>query len=453
MGKGVKPMSKSRSWKEVPLFAGLVIMDWMSWSYNLSHHLLNSILLVIAGALIASELTYLSIGMAGIYTSALNAHHLLDSDDQMSSNGNPLQSNANARPNPTPNQCPEGPHRQWGADLDAASKAYLAPIVFSGKLISISEDYGGRIGATFHVKKLIKNQSSLSAHLVLSSHVTLYFVRNKLLRPEPPYCAIFLDDHIISTLRPQEKYIIFASPPFTLFSNSVHHFPAIARTSNPHQSVRPNSANGVTAGAIAGHSPSTHTTTHTTINLSAFVAPEPHNKRSARLVRKVLCPRCGVPTKGNLRLGCKVSGNPLPRVEWFRNGKRLKNRGRVAITTRRQTSRLEIRRVSHLTDSGLYECRARNVVTRQPTVAKKRVRITNQSKRKPHSSSPSSTSTRGPLWPQVRPCPIPSFCLNGGTCTLYEAVGEYVCQCAEGYMGQRCESKDIYLKLTLLARS
>ncbi|CAG2167023.1 unnamed protein product [Oppiella nova] len=154
-----------------------------------------------------------------------------------------------------------------------------------------------------------------------------------------------------------------------------------------------------------------------------------------------------VPTKGNLRLGCKVSGNPLPRVEWFRNGKRLKNRGRVTITTRRQTSRLEIRRVSHLTDGGYYECRAMNVVSRQPSVARQRVIITSPSKRRPYSSSQtSSTSTRGPLWPQVRPCPIPSFCLNGGTCTLYEAVGE----CADGYMGQRCESKDIYLKLTFL---
>ncbi|KZS00816.1 Pro-neuregulin-2, membrane-bound, partial [Daphnia magna] len=49
------------------------------------------------------------------------------------------------------------------------------------------------------------------------------------------------------------------------------------------------------------------------------------------------------------------------------------------------------------------------------------------------------------LWPLIAlPCPIDSFCLNGGTCKYYEAVGELVCQCAEGYKGQRCENKDIY---------
>ena len=33
------------------------------------------------------------------------------------------------------------------------------------------------------------------------------------------------------------------------------------------------------------------------------------------------------------------------------------------------------------------------------------------------------------LWPLIAlPCPIDSFCLNGGTCKYYEAVGELVCQ-------------------------
>jgi hypothetical protein len=33
------------------------------------------------------------------------------------------------------------------------------------------------------------------------------------------------------------------------------------------------------------------------------------------------------------------------------------------------------------------------------------------------------------LWPLVdTPCPINSYCLNGGTCLYYEAVGELVCE-------------------------
>jgi hypothetical protein len=97
-------------------------------------------------------------------------------------------------------------------------------------------------------------------------------------------------------------------------------------------------------------------------------------------------------------------------------------------------SRLEIERVSPFRDSGYYECRAMNVVAREPSIARQRVIVTpaisngKQPQKSHTSSSTSTTTTRGPLWPQVRPCPIPSFCLNGGACTLYEAVGEYVCQ-------------------------
>ncbi|KAH9501669.1 negative regulator of glucose-controlled proteins [Dermatophagoides farinae] len=42
-----------------------------------------------------------------------------------------------------------------------------------------------------------------------------------------------------------------------------------------------------------------------------------------------------------------------------------------------------------------------------------------------------------------QPCPIASFCLNGGTCSLYKHLGEYVCECADGYKGHRCEYKDL----------
>ncbi|XP_054166654.1 uncharacterized protein LOC128964121 [Oppia nitens] len=381
---------------------------------------------------------------------------------------------------PNTDRCPSGPPVQWKSLLDVASKAYLAPIVFTGKLISITEDYSGRIGATFQVKKLIKNQSLMPSNVVITSHVTLYFVRNKSVKPEPPYCAIYLDNQLIDSLRPQEKYIIFAATTSAgsngITSNSVHYFNSInsnnSNVSQHHQNhwMRLNSSTGSSTSSSSSSS-STGSSTgahplHATINLSIYASPEPHSKRSARLVRKVLCQRCAktpivrqlngdvrIPTKGTLRLRCKVSGNPLPRVEWFRNGKRLRNRGRTVIREHRHTSRLEIRRVNP-SDGGYYECRAINVVSRHPSTAKHRVYIIKESsgsgKWQSSSSSTSTTTTRGPLWPHVRPCPIPSFCLNGGTCTLYESVGEYVCQCADGYVGQRCESKDIYLKLTVM---
>lgn len=245
---------------------------FQSWSHDFTHQILNKVLLVIAGALLATELNYLSAGMTSIYINAFNSQHFHSSGvsssaaEEHSMRANHLQR--------TGNQCPKGPPTQWEPELDAASKAYLAPIVLTGKLISISEDYGGRIGATFQVKKLIKNQSSLSPNLVLSSHVTLYFVRNKLLKPEPPFCAIYLNENLVN-LRPQEKYIIFASEPFSVMSNSVHMNSIAINVDSNNQLLRP----------IAS--------SHTVINLSTFASPEVQNKRSSRLIRKVLCTRCG----------------------------------------------------------------------------------------------------------------------------------------------------------------
>ena len=251
---------------------------FQSWSHDITHQFLNKVLLVIAGALLATEMRKFSAGMATIYTCALNYDQSSPMPVQTHSSGQssasePRSLNENKLQR-TANQCPKGPPPQWESQLDAASKAYLAPIVFTGKLISISEDYGGRIGATFQVKKLIKNQSSLSPNLVLSSHVTLYFVRNKQQRSEPPFCALYMDENVVN-LRPQDKYIVFASEPFSVLTNSLHMNSVAVNVDSNNQLLRP----------IAS--------SHTVINLSTFASPEVQNKRTRRLVRKVLCARCG----------------------------------------------------------------------------------------------------------------------------------------------------------------
>ncbi|KAF0760050.1 protein vein isoform X1 [Aphis craccivora] len=67
----------------------------------------------------------------------------------------------------------------------------------------------------------------------------------------------------------------------------------------------------------------------------------------------------------------------------------------------------------------------------------------------------SKTLAATALWPLVGgPCPADLvYCLNGGTCTFYETIGELVCQCAEGFKGQRCENKDIVNKSSMYAPS
>jgi hypothetical protein len=240
------------------------------------HH--NQLLLLLFGALLVCETNSSFSGMATIYTSAAETQF---SDTQSGNSANSGHTNHHMH-----KPCPSGPPPQWESQLDVASKAYLAPIVFYGKLISITEDYAGKIGATFRITKLIKNSTTsstistssstgntLSPNLVLGSQVILHFVRNKSHRKlEPPQCAIYMNQQLVE-LRPQEKYILFASPPVTVQTSTVYNNVANSMTDSNHHIYRSNS--------------------HTVINLSAFASPVLHNKTSSRQVRKVLCTRCG----------------------------------------------------------------------------------------------------------------------------------------------------------------
>lgn len=145
-------------------------------------------------------------------------------------------------------RCPSGlPADVDQSIIDAPSKGLLAPIVFIGKLISLSEDYAGRIAATFRVIKQIKNIGSspgtVPVNLLPGTHVTIYYV-NQIFPPQPasmawstsyggyayqkpsttysrtmanipPYCAVQLNKTQVDTLRPIGKYIVYASPPLT----------------------------------------------------------------------------------------------------------------------------------------------------------------------------------------------------------------------------------------------
>lgn len=82
------------------------------------------------------------------------------------------------------------------------------------------------------------------------------------------------------------------------------------------------------------------------------------------------------PTGGKIKLDCNVTGYPTPWIEWFRNGKLLRNKsGKLNIRNSKwkkrynvRLSRLEIIPQVGKNDTGVYECRAMNVAAREPVV-------------------------------------------------------------------------------------
>lgn len=209
-------------------------------------------------------------------------------------------------------KCPERSLPKAEEELDVASKAYLAPIVFYGQLISLAEDYGGRIGATFRLLKLIKpdrihhlhnnnNNNSVVNSFInadYETHIKLYFVKNRSESLEPPFCAQHMPD-ISEKLLTKGRYILFAhdvmiTSPVLMdkqtHSSSSSSAPILARSvsSTPHRT-----------NLVRHHYPpgSAHKSYrrlgHQVLSLVTYFIPEVHNRNTSRLVRKVLCRGCG----------------------------------------------------------------------------------------------------------------------------------------------------------------
>jgi hypothetical protein len=180
--------------------------------------------------------------------------------------------------------CPEGPfpHRE----LDVASKAFLAPVVFTGQLVSLADDYAGRIAATFRVLKTLKNEPSSGQAFPgtplpdSAGHVVLYFVRKPGFWFQPPHCAVYLNATAYAQLRLQARYVLFAAAPLPDLLR-LHQLPL--PTAAPQTADLTNETGSADAPALPAFS------LH---YLSAFAPPEPLNKRTYKSVFRVTCKRC-----------------------------------------------------------------------------------------------------------------------------------------------------------------
>jgi len=189
--------------------------------------------------------------------------------------------------------------------------------------------------------------------------------------------------------------------------------------------------------------------------------------------------------KGNTRLSCSARGNPPPTLYWTMDGKVIENSPSTRIITKNLSKflRKSILKLKHSVSnrSVHLQCHAFNSYGHTSKVKMTKPARINTSKatevmnkRKSSSrlngfrKSPSGLKSgsmlgkrnngmgdlmrsetytaglaaghmRSPLYSTG--CPIPDYCMNGGTCQFYSTIGEQTCHCARGYHGRRCERK------------
>jgi len=190
--------------------------------------------------------------------------------------------------------------------------------------------------------------------------------------------------------------------------------------------------------------------------------------------------------KGSTRLSCSARGNPPPTLYWTMDGKVIENSASTRIITKnlskflrksilklkQSVSNRSVHLQCHAFNSFGHTSKVKMTNTRKLSVPKTPEVLTKRKssprlngfrksssglksgpllgkhnngligdliRSEPYTGGLAAGRMRSPLYSTG--CPIPDYCMNGGTCQFYSTIGEQTCHCARGYHGRRCERK------------
>ncbi|XP_055620994.1 protein vein isoform X2 [Toxorhynchites rutilus septentrionalis] len=293
-----------------------------------------------------------------------------------------------------------GPGRRYCSARDPATLAFDAPVVFEGKVKSMSSDRRANFSVTFEIVTIHKKHTKF----YLPNNVRLQFSYRNFSE-----CDIYRETYrergiVREELEQGKVYFLFVKQidlgNFTILGQPIR---KTRRT---------------TSGVLEGVS-------------ETYGKPPVIYSITSNVTRQ---------EGKRVRLVCKVRGQPPPKVTWFKDKRSInRNVTKYAQVHLKKRSELIIHSVIP-SDAGEYECRAKNKYAKISNSTHVRIAAKHTNSKQPKSTH----STEPPYNP--RPCRGPGaehFCLNGGTCIHFEDLQEWACTCPKGFSGNKCENKDI----------
>ncbi|XP_052845461.1 protein vein isoform X2 [Drosophila gunungcola] len=280
---------------------------------------------------------------------------------------------------------------------DPAQLAYAAPTVFQGVFKSMSADRRVNFSATMKVQKVYKQQHDLQ----LPTLVRLQFA----LSNTSGECDIYRERLLPRGLLRSGNDLQQAS--------DISYMMFVQQT---------NPGNFTILGQPIR-------VTHSVIK-SVKMAVSENYAQNASITSITSVPNNTTIEHGReLKIVCKVSGQPPPKVTWFKDDKSINRKRNVyQFKHHKRRSELIVRSFNSSSDAGKYECRAKNKASK--TIFKRRIMIKASAVLFPLDQSRSSGT----------PCHF-EFCFHGGTCMMIADLNAVFCSCPTEFFGERCENK------------